>query len=114
MPENPEEKRQFPRIILKTPLRYQVRGRPEFNNCLSEDISVGGIGFAGDRFIAPLTNLMLEVNILSRILTPVGRVVWANSLPHSGRFRLGVEFLELNPLDKQYLADYLDMQLGKL
>lgn len=111
---NLEEKRRFPRINLRTSVRYQVRGEPEFSNNLTDNISTGGVSLTNNMFIAPSTLLMLEINILSRILRPMGKVSWSQTVPHSDRNRLGIEFLELNYNEKDYLADYIDMQLGRL
>lgn len=110
----PEEKRRYPRIKLKRPLRYQIRGTPEFNNAIVDNISVGGLGFVDNKFIAPRTSLMLEINVLSRILRPVGKIAWSSPLPHSNRYYSGIEFLELDPVEKRFLADYINMQMGKL
>ena len=107
-----KDKRRFPRISLRAPLRYQIRGVPEFNHAICDNISSGGISFTGEQFIPTATTLMLEINVLSRILRPVGKIAWSQSLPHSDRKRLGVEFLELNHVDKNYLSDYLDMHLS--
>ncbi|MFA5410331.1 MAG: PilZ domain-containing protein [Candidatus Omnitrophota bacterium] len=114
MPAGLEDKRRFPRVELKTPLRYQVRGSPESNNCVSDDISVGGIRCINNGFIAPSTNVMLEINLLSRVLNPVGRIAWASPLAHSERYRLGIEFIELGDSEKNYLSDYINMQRGRL
>lgn len=110
-----KEKRRFPRIKLRTPLRYQIRGRPEFDHAISDNIGLGGMSFVINRFITPLTVVMLEINILSRILRPIGKVAWSSPLPHSERYRLGVEFLELDHPQKDYLADYVtvNMQMSK-
>jgi len=104
------EKRRFSRVKLKSPLHFSIRGRGGFNDTVSEDISTGGICFTNNRYIAPLTNLMLEVRVLSRVLNPIGRVVWVNPMPHSDRYRLGVEFVELDPQKKLYLSEYILMQ----
>jgi len=109
-----EEKRVSPRITLRAPLRYQIRGTPEFSDTVIDNISVGGMGFTNNKFIVPQTLVMLEVNILSRMLRPVGKIAWAASVPHSERYRLGIEFLELGYSDKNYLRDYVDMQTGRL
>jgi hypothetical protein len=107
-----KNKRRFPRISLRAPIRYQVRGRPEFDHAICDNISVGGLCFTGEQFIPTSTTLMLEINLLSRFLQPVGRIAWSQSLPHSDRKRLGIEFLELNNVEKNYLSDYVDMQLN--
>jgi len=109
-----EEKRRFGRVNLHAPVRYQIRGVSEFDNTVSEDISVGGVAFNGFKFIPPATPLMLEINLLSKVLHPIGRVSWCQPLSHSNRNRLGVEFLELESSEKRYLSDYINMQTGQL
>lgn len=109
-----ENKRRFPRIRIQTPVRYQIRGRPEFTNTIADNISIGGLSFVNARFIGPSTNLNLEINILSRVLNLTARVSWAQPMPHSDRYKLGIEFIELNPVHKNYLSDYIDIQMGKI
>jgi len=109
-----EEKRQFPRIRLSAPVRYQIRGYPGFNDTLSRDISLGGVSFGNNKFIPPQTTVAVEINILSRILRTIGRVTWSSPIPHSDKYRSGVEFLELAPAESSYLKDYIDMQSGNL
>jgi len=109
-----EEKRRFPRIDFRTPIRYQIRGTSEFDNAISDNISIGGISFINSKFIAPVTPVMLEINVLSRILRPIGKIAWSSPLPHSNRNRLGIEFLELDSQEKNYLSDYIKMQMGQL
>ena len=48
---------------------------------------------------------------LSKIINPVGRVVWSQSLSHSDRYQMGIEFIEINPQDKNYLSDYINMRI---
>jgi Tfp pilus assembly protein PilZ len=109
-----EEKRNFPRVNLRTNIRYQVRGESEFSNTLTENIGIGGAALTDEKFIAPSTPLMLEINILSRILRLIGKVAWVSPLPHSDRNRLGIEFLELSFIEKNYLTDFINMKLGRL
>jgi hypothetical protein len=107
-----ERKRQFPRLHTQLAVRYQVRGMPDFSNTLADNISVGGISFVNNDFIRPATPLNLEINVLSRILNPVGKVVWASPLPHSNRYKLGIEFVDMDPVSKRYLDDFIDLQQG--
>lgn len=109
-----KENRQFPRIGLKVPVRYLVRGTPGVDNALCDNISAGGMSFTTDKFIPSSTHLMLEINVLSRILKPVGKVAWSSQLAHSDRNRLGIEFLEFVPSERNYLQDFIKMQLGQL
>jgi len=111
---NQEDKRRFPRIKLKTPIYYRVRGKQEFNHSLTEDISEGGVALTNEGYIAPFTNLMLEIRILSQILAPVGRVAWASPIAHSNRYRVGVEFMQLEPQKTDYLREYIELQRNNL
>ena len=104
------EKRRYSRVKLKSPLHFNIRGKGDFNDTVAEDISSGGICFTNNKYIAPLTNLMLEVKVLSRVLYPIGKIVWVNPLAHSDRFRMGAEFVELDPENKLYLSEYILMQ----
>jgi c-di-GMP-binding flagellar brake protein YcgR len=106
-----QEKRRSPRIKMGLPLRYQIRGNGESHNVISDNISAGGLGFTSANFIAPATNIMLEMNLLSRVLTPAARVSWASPIAHSDRYRLGLEFVEFNPKDREYVGDYIDTHL---
>lgn len=106
-----EEKRRSPRVKVYTPLRYQIRGESRPENILTDNLSAHGIAFTSDKFIAPKTVVMLEFNVLSRTLRPIGKVVWSHTLSHSDRFRSGIEFLEIEPGERNYILDYLNMHL---
>jgi len=106
-----EEMRRSPRVKLYTPLRYQVRGENLTENFLTDDVSARGIGFTSNKFIAPRTIVMLEFSVLSRAIRPVGRVSWSETLPHSDRFRAGVEFIEIDPGERNFLSDYVNIHL---
>lgn len=58
--------------------------------------------------------MMLEFSVLSRVLKAIGRVVWSQPLPHSDRNRLGIEFLEIEKPEENYLEDFIKMQMGLL
>lgn len=107
MPEV-EEKRANPRVKLKTPVNFQIRGRPHYTNALSDDISLSGLRLINDSFIGPGTLVELRINVLSRILNPTGRIAWSSRIPHSDNYRVGVEFLQIQKPERNYLADYID------
>lgn len=109
-----EENRVFPRINLHAPLRYQTRGMPEASDTICDNISMGGVGLINNEFIVPQTAVALEINILSRILKPLGKIIWSSPIAHSDTYRTGVEFLEFGGEEKKYLNDFIDMQMGKL
>ena len=107
-----ENKRLLPRVDVHTPLRYQVRGTPSMSTAVIDNISSGGLSFIDQHYVSPTTILNLEVNLLARVFNTTGRVVWVTPMPHSYRYRVGVQFVEINPVQKQYVADYVGMRTG--
>ena len=113
MLSNFKEKRNFARLGLRTPVRYQIRGQSQFDNTISNDISLGGISFTSNNFIPLKTPVMLEVNILSKVFKAIGKIAWAQPIPHSYRNVMGLEFVELPHEERAYLKNYLNMQLSQ-
>ena len=107
-----EERRQFPRVTLKTPLRCQIRGKSEYSNVVTDDVSEGGVSFINDSFIPLNTQVNLEISLLSRILNAVGRVANVSSVSYADKYRLGIEFLELQDTQKLFLSDYIQLKKG--
>lgn len=106
------EKRRSPRINAKVPLRYQIRGKPEYSSAISGNLSISGLGFINDQFIAPNNCLNIEINLPAQVINAVGRVTRADSLRGSDRYCLGVEFLEMDRRQKSALSDYLGKRIG--
>ncbi len=101
-------KRRLRRYNLEVPVKYYVRGnQAALGTVTSDDISAGGVGITGDVFIPPATNLMIEFMLAKRCVCSIGKVAWVNVSSRSSRYRMGVEFLEMNPLDREYLKKYL-------
>ncbi len=113
--ENPDKKeRQFPRIRFTAPVRVQVRGEGGFSRTVSNNISGSGLSFNNDRFIAPSTPVMLEIEVLSRIVRPIGRIVWSRPFQRSDKYRLGTEFIEFDAGEKKFLTDFVNMARDNL
>ena len=108
------ERRNYQRLKSQNPLRYQLRGTSEFNNTVTDDISAGGVSFVNSCFIPKSTLVSLEISVFSHVLNPVGKVAWSQPLPHSNRYRVGIEFLELSQCERGYLGEYINMQLGNV
>ena len=52
-----------------------------YASALTKDLSLAGTKIDADRFFPQGLNLNLELNILSRIINPIGRVIWSQPLP---------------------------------
>ena len=114
MEKKGSERRTCPRTKLRTSLRYQIRGCPDYSNAICDDISLAGIGFINNEFLSPDTLVSLEISVMSKVLRALGKIAWSQPLPHSNRFKVGVRFLEFDLADKHYLTDYIRLQLNQL
>ncbi len=114
MKDNPintaKERRRFRRVNAKFPIWYQMKKGGFFASASTEDVSISGMRLNADRFFPSGLNLKLELNILSKVIKAVGRVVWSRSLPSSGRYQMGIEFIKVDPQEKNYLSDYINMK----
>ncbi|MBP7217176.1 MAG: PilZ domain-containing protein [Candidatus Omnitrophica bacterium] len=108
------EKRLRPRIDSHTPLRYQIRGDIQHYHTISNNLSEKGISFRNPCFLSPGTAVMLEFSLLKNTLRPIGRVRWSQQLPHSHQYQIGVEFIEFQPQERNFLGDFIHLQLGTL
>jgi c-di-GMP-binding flagellar brake protein YcgR len=106
-----QEKRQFPRIQIHAPIRYQIRGEANFENLICDNISIGGARLISDKIIPPATILMLEIQLLSRTFKAIGKIAWACNLTHSYRAQLGIQFIEVDPNQEKFLTDFIEMKL---
>lgn len=106
-------RRLFPRVKIKGPIKYQVRGAHDINYLQTDDISLGGVGFTNTRFIPPSTALNLEIFVASRALHPIGKVTRSTPMSHSDTFKTGVTFLELEPDEKKYLSEFITMRINR-
>jgi hypothetical protein len=109
--EKQNDNRCFPRLPLRAKIHYRFRGKPDFDFGISKDISCGGLRLTNEGYIPTSTLLMLEINVLNRVLKPVGKVVWSMPLAHSNRSQTGIEFVEFDSLEHNYLKEFINMQL---
>lgn len=107
-------KRRFPRVKLQTAMSYRVLGGSAGASAIADNVSLGGVGFVSQDFIAPSTILNLELIVLSRVFNTLGRVAWSSPLSHSSRYQTGIEFTKLDDKDKDLLSDYIGLQLNQL
>ena len=114
MVETIEERRDGHRVKINLPVRFYARGNSEIVATVSENISAEGLRFVHARFLAPQTVVMMEITLLQQMLTAVGKVVWSEPLPHSYRYHLGIEFLEFDFRERNFLQDYIQLHHGGL
>lgn len=106
----PKERRRFLRVNFKEPLRYQILGLSILKNTIAENISLGGIGFINEEFIPPGTMIKLGFNIFLSHIEVLGKIVWTQLVSYSDRYRLGVEFQNLDLRASKSISDFVELQ----
>ena len=96
------------------PVSYSIRGRSQHAATLSKNVSAGGLGLLSDEFVAPRTLLNLQFSVLQKFFSIYARTKWISSVPSSEKYYFGLEFLELQPKDQEYLSDYVKLQEGSI
>ncbi len=109
-----QNNRLFPRYNFEGPLKFQVRGSNEVVNTVGDDLSQSGVGFVHQKFLPPATTINLEINLSNRVLRPIGKVMWSSPMARSDKYRLGVNFIEFDYMEKKFLEDFLRMKKNQL
>jgi len=112
--EKSREKRRFPRVDLRVPVSFRIRGRTQQLATLSRNISAGGMGLLTSQFLSTDTLLNLEFSLLHKFFSVYAKTKWITSLPSSDNYHFGLEFLELPDKDRQHFAEYVKMQEDSL
>ena len=73
---------------------------------ISKDINSLGIRIVSDKFIAPLTNVFLQISLASRSVDALAMVIWANKIPNSDSYLVGLEFREIDLKKRIFLKDF--------
>jgi len=113
MQQRRSEKRFNWRLNARLQVRCNIRGTSRFDNGVTSDISPSGISFTHDAYISPQTPVNLQLQVSDRLIQTVGKIVWSSPVPHSNRYRLGAEFLELGVAEKEYLEDFVHLKSPK-
>lgn len=109
------DKRRFPRIHADMPLAFQVRESKDNGHCLIQNISVGGIQIVTDQFLGVNKSILLEFSVAEYhryIGSCVARVVWVSEIPYSDKYKIGLEFQDINENSRKSLNEFVMHSLG--
>ena len=72
------------------------------------------MGLVTDQFLAADSLLNLEFSVLRRFFSIYAKTKWIASVPSSDNYHFGLEFLEAQSKDREYISDYVKMQEDNL
>jgi len=121
MEEIKKERRQFPRMTVELIVRYKILSAQERSDAKTKNISGGGVCLVSREKMQAGTFVALEIKF-PKSKGPIlagGRVVWSceSSLGLSPaghrRFDNGVEFVQIEDVDRQRIAEHIKSELEK-
>lgn len=105
------EKRRVNRIKSSLELYYELRPEGRYGNCLTYEISEGGLRMVTDSFMPRLSRVMLRLSLdPHKVIDVVGKVAWAQRVPNSYRYQVGLEFVEVSPQNRREISGYISRQ----
>ncbi len=97
-----ERQRRFPRIPSENPVfvkKLDDENVGAFGK--TQEVGLGGCMFTNDEVLGPGSVLMMFISVQGRVLEAKVRVVYER--PKGDKFEVGVEFLEMDPVEKNVL-----------
>jgi c-di-GMP-binding flagellar brake protein YcgR len=110
MDENPGmERRRFRRVRCLSPVEYRFVNDDKYHYGVTCDISEGGVSFKVDGSVPIGTHLYFRVKLRNRpqAILGIARVAWSAPEPYSEQYRLGLEFIEVNSVNKEDISTYI-------
>ena len=106
-----EERRKFPR--LKYPCKLILGAEEKAYSLHTENISAGGLRVILDKKLAINTPLRIELELGLKDVKCKGRVVWVTEIKslEAGKanlFDTGIEFTQIEPQDRKFLAELIE------
>lgn len=104
------ERRGLQRVTAKLPVRYQLRDSGIRGSSITADISASGTQILASEFLGLNKNLLLEFFLSEapvKMINAFAKVIWSEQLPYTDRYRVGLEFNQINDEAKRTLSDFI-------
>ena len=106
------ENRKHPRAEIQVPVRYRETfgsGPGHYHGAQTKDISLGGLRFQTDTFIAHDTRVIFEIHLPTspKPVRAISAVAWTRALPSGIRYEVGGRFTDIIPSERKLLERLL-------
>ncbi|MFA5060470.1 MAG: PilZ domain-containing protein [Candidatus Omnitrophota bacterium] len=107
--EEKTDKRQFRRARFNEAVHFQARDAGRSGGCLSCDISETGMKINIDDFVPVHSEMILQTKLanIDTVVDLKGKVAWLQQIPYSDRYYVGVEFTNVDPVQREGIRSYL-------
>ena len=105
------EKRRFPRLNSRIPVRYKriTEYKDALQGTVTKDIGEGGIKVVANEFIPLSAKLRIELFLSpsSNSISAVSKVVWMRKLSYSDQYDGGLQFIDIPEVSRNLIATYI-------
>lgn len=103
-----QEKRKYARVREDDKISYTEIPFSKTSRMLSLDFSQGGVRFISDHFIKPQSILKIELVLerAKKVIKALAAVKWVKPLYDDEQYEVGVEFLDIDSGELQFLKQY--------
>lgn len=103
------ERRKYVRIPESSQIFYEIIPIEKIKECVTKDISQGGIKFLTQEFIPKDSRLKIKLTLNKTLFNfeALVRFVWIRQLRFSESYEIGVEFIDIPPKALGYLINYI-------
>ena len=107
-----KEKRKFLRLNVYHLVKYRLASQKEWQRAIASigDISAGGVCLRAGEKIAKNSILQVSINFpgFSSPISSLAKVVWVEKIGKASRFKMGLEFFEIEDLLRQEIIQRVD------
>lgn len=105
------ERRRYMRLNSHAPVQFRnvLKPQEQFDGTLSKDLSAGGLCMTTESFISPESRLVLLVSLPGTLksIRLICQVAWTQQQRFADGYECGVEFIEINPEDRQEIDAFV-------
>jgi len=102
-----DERRKAPRVGVSFPVECNILPAKDYFYTVSKDLSVSGVKIITNDFLARNHFLKLNINLIDNVLGLKARVAWCNKERAVDRYSAGLEFVEIDEQNRQYLSSII-------
>lgn len=104
-----EERREYPRLGVKTPVQFVSENK--MNNAEIEDISGGGCRIKSSMPISKNTPIIMQFAIEDQDVIVKAKPVWEAYIPEEEVYHAGVKFTDISNQTKEKIVNYVSDKL---
>lgn len=110
-----KERRRFPRIEVKFPVRFQERISGMKGSSVVKNISENGTQILTNELLPVNRNFFMELFISEmpiKTISTMARVVWNEEIPYTERYHVGLVFDQIGDQAKKSLSEFINSRIN--